>query len=386
MLSLRLILCWLKLVMMILFKELKYMIKYQLALWIVAVITLGSCGGGGVESYMAFDDVEYVEEFPLVRKLQSGNLPNIDVIGTKSFAIRDSIMILSTTHRDSLWVFLSLPGYQKIARGLKLGGGPDEFVGAPSVANNTKFYNKDGALFAYLFDGQKGKLMDYDVTNTLNTGDMSLRLIKDSLSNSIFSIVPINDSLIMLRGIAKNATALDRTVLDLSTNSKYPVMSKLNDATIEPGEDINILSAIIKHNPANDIVVEMPIGLNYINMYTLNGELCKTICVGKKMLSLEKVQRKMRWDRPYTFADLRLFQNFWGVLLLNETELSFQTIRKNKPSVLLFDWDGYPLANLKLDDNATSFDINFASGELITFDHQTELFKTYLIGEILGEM
>lgn len=215
---------------------------------------------------------------------------------------------------------------------------------------------------------------------------MSLRLIKDSLSNSIFSIVPINDSLIMLRGIAKNATALDRTVLDLSTNSKYPVMSKLNDATIEPGEDINILSAIIKHNPANDIVVEMPIGLNYINMYTLNGELCKTICVGKKMLSLEKVQRKMRWDRPYTFADLRLFQNFWGVLLLNETELSFQTIRKNKPSVLLFDWDGYPLANLKLDDNATSFDINFASGELITFDHQTELFKTYLIGEILGEM
>ncbi len=54
------------------------------------------------------------------------------------------------------------------------------------------------------------------------------------------------------------------------------------------------------------------------------------------------------------------------------------------PKIQLFDWNGNPLAEILLDRQATSFDIDFVNGNLYILDGQTEEFYRYDIGNLLA--
>ena len=73
------------------------------------------------------------------------------------------------------------------------------------------------------------------------------------------------------------------------------------------------------------------------------------------------------------FNNTRLFSHFWGVIFTNE--LSYKEEGRRIPNILLFDWDGKPLAQLNLTNPALSFDIDFANGHLYTFDYKTDAFR-----------
>lgn len=81
-----------------------------------------NCTSGSKEilTSMAFDNIKYVDNFPKSFSI-NGEKIDIDVIGVRNFAISDSAVIMSTNHKDSLWVIASLPELQVQGGMLKRG-------------------------------------------------------------------------------------------------------------------------------------------------------------------------------------------------------------------------------------------------------------------------
>lgn len=337
-------------------------------------------------NFMMFDDVEYVTEFPQSFNLSNKTVPDIDVIGITNFTIYYSKIIFSTRKTDSLLPVFTLPQYKYRGSLLSKGNGPFEFMQSPSVGSSTKFFKENDELFAAIYDFQKGRVLKVNIDKSLTTNKLDISILNDSLSPFLFNFMMIEDDKFFCKEVHNNETQQIRYIIEGNRKSTPAVFEKLNQATIKEREDVNILSTITKMNYDNDIIVEVPIGLNYINMYTLDGAFSKTVCIGDKMDNIEKIQNKDRWDRIYTFADLRLFENFWGVIHIDEDEKTYQLGRKKLPLIYLFDWQGKPIAELKLDHFITSFDIDLKNGSLYTFDvHSDELYR-YDVKGILSKV
>lgn len=352
---------------------------------IVLIYILWSCDSNN-RSYpmvhMAFDNVSYIEHFPQ-SVFADGEKIYFDVIGVRSFLIYDSLMIMSTVNTDSLWVAVSLSDLQVQGSMLKTGQGPFEFVFPPSVSNNTKIAEEQNQLFTYVYDMYKGELLKLNISASLSEDHTDISILNNSLPKSLFNFVVINDSTFLCKEAKSNHTQQIRFIDNAKQERKQlSVLDKLNNVAIRHNEDINILSTITKHNPSNDLIIEMPIGLNYINMYTLDSSIAKTLCIGKRLYNIEQIQNTNEWSRIYTFADVRLFSDFWGVLYMNETEKNYQIKRKKFPTVLLFDWHGNPLVEIKLNHLATSFDIDTRTNDLYTFDVETDLFVKYNLSAV----
>lgn len=337
-------------------------------------------------TYMVFDKIEYIDFFPKSFFLQNSVEQRIDAIGVKNFCIHDSTILMSTVNPDNLWVFASLPDCNILGSALKRGQGPTELIENPSVHSNTKIFNENGQLMAYIYEFKKGRFIKLNISESLRTNKTEVAILNNSLPKSLFNFLVINDSTFFCKEVNNSHTRQIRYIYDTNNRVNLPIFEKLNNIEIKNGEDINMLSTMTKYNSEKKIIIEMPIGLNYINMYSLDNSYAKTICIGKNLLSIEQVQTTHNWNRIYTFADLRLFGNYWGVLHMNETEKDYQTKRKGFPSILFFDWSGYPLAELKLSQLATSFDIDVNTGTLYTFDLDTELFFKYDIHDILSHI
>lgn len=335
---------------------------------------------------MALDNVVYVDDFPHTFTLQNKAKPNIDVIGIKNFVIHDSILILSTTNGNGLWSFLSLPDYQNLGSFINRGNGPLEFNSPPSVGNGVKLTKEKGKTQAYIYDFRKGRLLKMNVDESIKSKKLHMSISNDSLTPSLFDFVALDSLTYFCKEVANGQTQQIRYINKGNKKTKPPILEKLNQASIKKGEDINILSTITAHSDQHDLIVEMPIGLNYINLYALDGSFKKTVCMGEELDNIGRIQDKFRWNRMYTFADLRLFDDFFGVVYINEDEKTYQINREKFPSILLFNWEGEPLGELKLNTHITSFDIDFVNGKLYTFDVHSEDFFKYDITDILSEL
>ena len=361
--------------------------KIFLVLSLFITLILGACqpSPSNRSNDMAFDNVTYIHTFPEILSVQNKVEPNYDIIGIRSFAIYDSLLVLSTVNEKGLWTFLSLTSQMHLGDFLAKGQGPFEFLWPPSVSNHVVFSIENG-LYAYIYDSQTGRLMKMDIDKSFETGKTEISIEKDSIPPFLFNFVMLDNSTFLCKEGNNRQTQQLRYILNGDNTRETPtILQSLNGVELREREDINILSTITKANQENRKIVEMPIGLNYLNLYSQDGTFSKTICIGKQINSIEKIQDINRWDRLYTFADLRLFKNFFGVLYINEDEKTYQTERSRLPSILLFDWDGEPLAEIKLDHFITSFDIDFINGELYTLDIHTDEFYKYNVQEIINK-
>jgi hypothetical protein len=199
----------------------------------------------------------------------------------------------------------------------------------------------------------------------------------------MFNFVVIDSATFLCREIDGTQTRQTRFLLHNGQRTTVPLLEKLNQACIRNRADFNILSTAIKRNWHNNRVVEAPISLNCINIYSPDGSFGKTVCIGNKPDNIGRIQDS---NRKYTFAHLHLFSEFWGVVYINENFNTYLTERKKHPSILLFDWNGEPLAKLKLNGFITSFDIDFINGYLYTLDLYTDVFCKYDIRDILKKL
>ena len=350
-----------------------------------AVVFFTNCSKSP-SNFMAFDEVIYVNSFPQTFNVENGVEPNINIIGITGFAVLDTLLIFSTTDKEGLWYFVSLPNYNFLGKFLTLGKGPFEFIQPPFANNKVQLIKEDNHLFAYIYDFHIGRFFRMNISNSLLTNELAISLYKDSLPPFLFNIVMIDTVKFFCKEVNYNHTQQVRYILNNNERTTPDFMQKLNQVSIIQGEDINILTTGTKYSDEHQLIVEMPVGLNYVNLYSLDGSFGKTICLGKKLVDIEQIQSVKSYNRLYRFSGLTLFNNFWGVVHLNESYKTYQTDRKTLPSIFLFDWNGNPLAELKMDRFITSFDIDFINGLLYTFDLQYDEFYQFDIKDILQKI
>jgi hypothetical protein len=233
-----------------------------------------------------------------------------------------------------------------------------------------------------------------NVDESIKNNQLNIYTFNDALPLISFNFAMLDSVTFFIKEIINNETQNIRYILDNGKKIIPPHFEKMNRAKLRNKEDINILSTISKCDFDRNIIVEMPVGLNYINMYSIDGFLGKTICIGKRLDHIGKIQNiQPWWKRIYTFSDLRLFSKFWGVVYINEdyrtNEIKYKTNDDDKvqlPNILLFDWEGEPLAKLMINNFITSFDIDFINGYLYTLDLNTDIFCKYDIREILKKL
>lgn len=354
---------------------------------LLSVFLLAGCNNGkySPKEYMVFDEIEYVDGFPDVYKLSGKPMADIGLMGVRDFRIVDSMLVFSLRGNDSLWSFYSLPEYRLLGRCFTKGSGPDEFVDLPETAFKTDFFREGADWFACIYEFPTGRLKKANISSLLRGEGDAVTSLCDTFPPSLFNFITIDDSTFFCKEMDYSRTRQLRYLQTASGRIVPSSMRRLNEASVDNPEDFNILSTITKMHHPTRTVVEMPIGLNSINMYSLSADsLAKTICVGTEPDNVEAVEAQDRWKRLYTFADVRLFDRFWGVLSLQEDMKTYQVGRTKYPSVLLFDWEGHPLCEVKLDHFATSFDVDVRNCTLYTFDVQTDEMYVYDVSEVLA--
>ena len=346
----------------------------------------GSCDSNRHAAYMAFDNVRYVKGFPHSYSLDNDQLVEWDIIGMKSFCFFDSLLVVTTTDNSGLWYFLSSKDYRFLGKFLRRGGGPGEFVGCPRD-DDALFYYENNQIYSDIYDFQSGKLYKLNVTNTLDRQGLDISIKNDSLPSFLFDRAIINDSTVYCKEIANEER---QQIRFLWKNGKKRVpthFEQLNSVAVENRENFNILSTITRKSPTSDLIVEVPINLDQINLFSATDSFGLTICPNKEKLDkIGTIEDKIRWNRTYTYGGLRTYKDFFAALYINENELRFQTGRKTYPEIQLFDWDGNPLAKIKINQFATHFDFDFQNHYLYVLNSATDEFYKYDIRDILKQL
>jgi hypothetical protein len=351
---------------------------------------MAGCSNSKISSdYMVLDDIQYTTEFPqsfmLDRSIEV-DFESMNIIGMSDFRIYDSLLVLSVADKEGALTLLSLPDYHFLGKFLSLGQGPDEFLFNPELTKAT-FFEEEGARFVWIYDSLTGKLYKMHIDKSINNNQLNTSVCRN-LPPSLFNFCVIDSVTFFCKEMANQQQQI-RYIWNKGEKIALPHLEKLNLASIrltEESFDINILSTITMCDILKGRIVEASVCLNYINLYSLDGSFGKTICIGDKLDNIDKIQDIDTWDRIYTFGKLRLFPQFWGVLYINESDRGFQVDKKTLPAIFLFDWDGNPLAELKLNRFVTSFDIDMLNGYLYTLDHRTDEFYRYDIRDILEKL
>ena len=350
----------------------------KLILIVTGVLLFASCSVRG--NYMAFtDNVVYVEDFPEVYSMTDAQELSTGIVGALNFKIEDSLMIVGTMG-DYPWKVLSLSDFSKIAELIRIGNGPGEFISAP-FPSQAEFYREGGETYCYLSDMNKREMYRLNFSESLRKGQTEMETIGEMLPYPSMAMVYLGDSTYFYKTLVDNMTGYIRSMIVDGESSTPEWLTEINSVRVDPGKDFNLLSAMTGYNRSRNMVVEIPVMLNNINLYTLDGSFRKTVNLGKKMSDIGKLQELPMAAQPYSFGTSRLYDGFFASLYLGETAYTYELGRTQMPHIYCFDYEGNPLADILLDEQVTSFDFDFENGWLYVLDQITDRMWRYALPE-----
>lgn len=331
--------------------------KHCLSLAISSLVLLVSYGCGGnrvpANSMVFPDNVSYVKDFPKSVVLGEGEI--VDPPGY----IMDSITLVKRSS-DSIGIFhgYTYPGMEYIGRFGNVGRGPGELDKGKSLSVRSQVtVVKEGVTHYIVVPDGKGNILKFDVESSLRQCRSDYRIIQDSLPPMMFAYMYIDDSTYMQGAMVGNE--VDRFFIRNGSVINSDAINALNERVViyeKDGMNHNLTGAFRAYSQSHGRVIEAPYYLNAINIYSLDGSYAKSVCIGSKVDDMEKVQMLDHFMYVISFEDVMLYDDFFAVLYLGDTELSVETTRDKTPQVMLFDYDGNPIAKLEIPYHARWFD------------------------------
>lgn len=325
---------------------------------------------------MCFESIEYIQDFPCYSQLQHGDNYSIDLIGKVDLCIQDSFLIINTLDDNGKWNFFSTHSGEFCGRLFRKGHGPCEFVQGPNLDSNTTFYKKNGNLYATVYDFGTGKLYSVDIQESLKSQEIlathySYRFDR-FLGNCILLDSGFSDDACFLIQKMNNFTG--NFPLKICSRGKEltenDVVSQLNAFHLEKGHRQTVLSSFMRYNLKNRRIVQVPLFLNYINIFNIDGTFCKTICIDPQLIEInENVETELR----DVFDDVRVFDDFFVVMCDME----------KRKSLLFFDYEGRPLYDLRYNNSANRFDIDMKKQKLYLLDYENDIIEYYDVSDVV---
>ena len=275
------------------------------------------------ENYMVFDSVDYINKFPNNYTLKNKDSVNVDLIGVWDFTIFDSLLILSNKNSSGFWKIYQLPKFDKHYSFLNIGEGPFEFNSHLSASDNVNIMYEKNNIVAYLYDFERGNNIKFNISNSIENDSLHISILNDSIPKYLFDFYSLNETDYYMKELKNKETQQIRTVSYSGIKKSTKPMKILNKATVNSNLNINIITTMTKFSKENKKLVEMNFGLNYINIYSLDGAFQKTICIGDELDSIEKIENTKYEDRYFQFSDLRIYDDFFGVIYIHEKEKDY---------------------------------------------------------------
>lgn len=316
---------------------------------------------------------------PELEKMYMKNMEQVVIPDSfiNNIIIYDSLLIVDTNDENGLLDILSVNSYRSYGKLFKKGKAKGEFTYPISLTLHLTIDKKGDSLIANAYDFASGRLYEQNITYYLKTKKHSIKDSKLSggIPSAAFWVKTINDSILLYRYLDDSRTHQIRRLRSKKKNYDNTNMSKLNLLEVPCGEDHNIISSLIALSPSKKCLAEAMIGLNYIHIYSLEGDKGVTICIGEKFDKISDVISKPLLERKYMFADIRAYNFGFAVLKFDVMEKIFQSDGRYYPSILFFDWDGNALGEVKSDMQFNHFDYDERRNELYILDSEGRLLK-----------
>lgn len=322
------------------------------------------------------ENISHVRNFPKEYSLTGAEQVNTGVIGSIDFAIVDTVMIIHTMVKDAAWKVLSLNDMDLLREFVTLGNGPQEFLSIP-WPSQCEFFRQGGDICCLMGDMSKRRMCSLNLSKSLDEGKLALDVVLEDLPYPCFTMFYIDSNALFYRTISPDMSRQDRFLREGGSDMVPSGLEELNAAHVEPGKDYNLLSSHMKYVRDKNLIVEVPVALTDINIYSLDGQYSRSICLRDKPSDIDALQQLSPADIPFTFSALRTYGDYFAVLYIGETAMTYETGRKNLPHVYVFDYEGNPKADIALDKQVTSFDFDMEHGFLYAFDLITEQMYRY---------
>ncbi len=349
--------------------------------YIIALVCFVSCHNkvDSDKEYMGFREVKKVYSFPEIQTLHANDMTSVNTPDyfIEDFVVYDSLLFIDTDQDYGILDVLSIDSMKSLGRFLNKGKSIGEFVQGINLTLHMTFETVNDSILANVYDPILGRVYTVNITQSIADKKVCTKELKFSqaIPHYAFWAKTINDTLIFTREIDKMETHQNRSIITRNGVLSKQTINKLNDFEVPMNENFNIMSTLIAIAPSNDYVVESMIGMNYINIYSLQKDNGYTICVGKKQDKLSDILSTPEPDRMYVFADLRTYNFGFAVLRFNITEGHYLADKPFYPSILLIDWSGNPIGEIKSEIQFNHFDYDEHQKMLYILDSNSKLLK-----------
>lgn len=326
--------------------------------------------------YLAFDNREVGIAPQVISTLKEGegellffNKP------IQNFLLTDSLILIGTNKKDGMLEIVSRKNLETLYTGLTSGNGEFEFPQGINFNLYTTLRSTDDSLFLDIFEGIKGNLFTLNITESLQNRHtcISKRFHTGAPRYTSFWGKTVGDSLLIVKELTDMETRQTINVYKNGEMSDHNPLEELNRVKLPAGENFNLLSTLFASQPGGSRCVEVPIGLNYINIYSMSDEWRKTICEEEEMVPLSEVLSTSRGDRRYLYAAVKSYPFGFAVLKHDITEKEYQENSDYTVSVVLYNWNGDCLGEIQSDFKFTAFDIDPLQESVYVLDEEGRL-------------
>lgn len=315
---------------------------------------------------ISFDAVKEINGFPKTVNAGKGESVTLNSLGNLEFTVQDSLMIVSTAQNENAWKIVDLRSDSIVSEVINSGHGEWEFDMIPQVFM-ASFFKDGGNLKAYIPETSKGCYTILDISATLDSGKAifgkednvnfsPLTIYSQKSPSGMETFIDIETS----RPGIKRRFLKDNSAL-VSNNADY-----LNRFEAASQEQVGRLIPRMAINPSQNVVAEVYDIYPQINIYSITGDFAVTLAPDGKIMGPDDYEPDfLPKPENMIYNCLKGYDNFFVVNRCGE----------NSSHLLFIDWQGNPLLELNLDEEITSFDIDFISKTLYTLNFFTDTMK-----------
>lgn len=324
-----------------------------------------------IEETMAFSNVEYVKKFPVEIEAKCSKEIDPERDNFCAFTVCDSLMLCSTVESQKYLKVLSWPGMRPLNEFINKGNGPYE------LTSNLLYFEenveKEGKDVCIYFYDKKNSIVKLNVSKSLTQES----LIAEKVSNVVigdsfnfYGFITLGNNSFIIGKIENEGRRINRYLYIDNEPTKNEILDRLNEIHIEASNiDHNVLGRHTAYHRQDKRIVEAYSNLNLINIYTLDGEFQKSICVGEKLDNLRDIEAMPVNDRPSSsYLFLKGYENYFAAAYSFHTNKDYIDKKQVPAEIHIFNWDGNPLCRIKLDKQFTTFHIDRDNNALVGMD------------------
>lgn len=340
----------------------------------VSVVAFGACED---KRYFSFEDLYIVKAFPETYDPVFLESLNLGLIGVQGIKVLDDYITVSCNSDQGCICLVSTTGKLQSFTLLKNGNGPGEVLYRPFISWMS--FSQDGR-YAYIYD-HKGNYLEYDLLSSISEGRPFWRCLAEDLSMADGArYFYIDKERLLCRKCKAGRDGYERQIVDSQGN----VISALNIAYLNAisSSDMNLLSTGFAINSKLNRIAEFGSRLNVIHLYSYEYNFARTLSIGDKVCELDDMEQLPDEKMFKMYYDSKSFDDYFAALYLGATIEELDSGTFGNPRIHIFDWDGNPIAEIKVPVRSLFFDIDVDDGILYIVEYETEHILKYDISEI----